>query len=54
MQIEPGKHTVRVRVESSEHSYDQSDTVAGEFIGGKENVLRINFSKHGQMQLSLQ
>jgi serine/threonine-protein kinase len=54
VQISPGKHKVRVRVESSENSYDQSDTVAGDFLSGKENMLRINFGKHGEMQLSLQ
>ena len=54
MQISPGKHKVRVRVESAEDSYDHSDTVAGDFISGKENLLRINVSKHGEMQLSLQ
>jgi tRNA A-37 threonylcarbamoyl transferase component Bud32 len=54
MQISPGKHTVRVRVESSENSYDQSDTVAGDFFSGKENMLRISFGKHGEMQVSLQ
>jgi serine/threonine-protein kinase len=54
MQISPGKHKVRVRVESAENSYDQSDTVAGDFLSGKENMLRINIGKHGKMQLSLQ
>jgi hypothetical protein len=54
VQIAAGKHTVRVRVQSSEHSYDQSDTVAGDFLTGKENMLRISFGKHGEMQLSLQ
>jgi hypothetical protein len=54
VQIAAGKHTVRVRVQSSEHSYNQSDTVAGDFLTGKENMLRISFGKHGEMQLSLQ
>jgi len=54
MQISPGKHKVRVRVESAEDSYYHSDMVAGDFISGKENLLRINVSKHGEMQLSLQ
>jgi hypothetical protein len=54
VQIPSGKHTVRVRVESSENSYDQSDTVAGDFLSGKENTLRINFGKHGEMQLTMQ
>ncbi|MGD0792609.1 MAG: protein kinase [Terriglobales bacterium] len=54
MQVSPGKHSLRVQVTSDGASYDQSATVAGEFASGKENVLRINFNKHGEMNLSLQ
>jgi serine/threonine-protein kinase len=54
MQIPPGKHRLRVRVESGANSYDQSGDVAGEFASGKENMLHISFSKHGEMQLNLQ
>jgi hypothetical protein len=54
MQLAPGKHRVRVRVVSGADSYDQSGTVAGEFVSGKEKVLRIHFNKRGEMNLSLQ
>jgi eukaryotic-like serine/threonine-protein kinase len=54
MQVSPGKHLLRVQVTSEVASYDQSAAVAGEFASGQENVLRINFNKHGEMNLSLQ
>jgi serine/threonine-protein kinase len=54
MQVAPGKHSLRVRVTSDEATYDRSATVAGVFSSGQENVLRINFDKHGEMNLSLQ
>ena len=54
MQLSPGKHSLRVQVTSDGTTHDQSATVAGEFASGQENVLRINFTKHGEMNLSLQ
>jgi serine/threonine-protein kinase len=54
MQVAPGKHSLRVQVTSDEATYDRSATVAGEFASGQESVLRINFDKHGEMNLSLQ
>jgi serine/threonine protein kinase len=54
MQVPLGKHRLRVRVESPVDSYDQSGIVTGEFSADKEQMLRINFSKSGEMQLSLQ
>jgi serine/threonine-protein kinase len=54
VQIAPGKHSVRVRVESGTDSYDQSSTVDGDFASGKESMLRINFSKRNELQLTLQ
>jgi hypothetical protein len=54
MQVPAGKHSLRVRVQSGTDSYDQSGTVAGEFVSGKENLLQISFSKKGEMQVSLQ
>jgi eukaryotic-like serine/threonine-protein kinase len=54
MQIPPGNHNLRVRVASTQDSYDQAAGIAGDFASGKENMLRINFSKHGEMQLGLQ
>jgi serine/threonine protein kinase len=52
--LAPGKHRIRVRVVSGIDAYDQSDTVAGEFASGTAKILRINFSKRGGMNLSLQ
>ena len=54
MQVSPGKHRLRAQVTSDGATYDQSATVAGEFASGQENVLRISFNKHGEMNLSLQ
>jgi tRNA A-37 threonylcarbamoyl transferase component Bud32 len=54
MQVPPGKHRLRVQVTSDVASYDQSATVEGEFASLQENVLRINFNKHGEMNLSLE
>jgi len=54
MQVSPGKHSLKVQVTSDGATYDQSATVAGEFVSGQENMLRINFSKHGEINLSLQ
>ena len=54
MQVSPGKHSLKVQVTSDGAAYDQSATVAGEFVSGQENMLRINFSKHGEINLSLQ
>lgn len=54
MQLSPGKHRLRVQVTSAAANYDQSASVAGEFASGQKNVLRINFNKHGEMNLILQ
>jgi serine/threonine protein kinase len=53
MQVSHGKHRLRVRVTSDVPTYDQSAFVEGEFTSGQENVLRISFNKHGEMNLSL-
>jgi serine/threonine-protein kinase len=54
MQVSPGKHSLKVQVTSDGAAYDQSATAEGEFVSGQESVLRINFSKHGEINLSLQ
>ncbi|MFZ0822010.1 MAG: hypothetical protein WAM87_00005, partial [Terriglobales bacterium] len=62
MQVSPGKHHLRVQVAADAEAgavagsptYDQSATVAGDFGSGQQNVLRISFKKHGEMNLSLQ
>jgi serine/threonine-protein kinase len=53
MQVSPGKHRLRVQVTSDGAAYDRSATVEGEFASGQENVLRISFNKHSEMNLSL-
>jgi serine/threonine-protein kinase len=52
--VPAGKHRLRVQVTSDAANYDQTATVAGDFASGQENVLHINFTKHGDMSLSLQ
>lgn len=54
MQIPPGKHSLRVQVVSGADSYDESRTIAGEFASGKETMLRIDFNKRRELNLSLQ
>jgi eukaryotic-like serine/threonine-protein kinase len=54
IQVTPGEHRVRVRVVSGLDSYDQSRTVGGEFVSGKEKLLQIHFDKRGKMNLNLQ
>lgn len=53
-QIQPGKHNLRVRVNSEVANYDQSASVDGDFQSGQESLLRITFGKHGEVNLSLQ
>ena len=54
VQIAPGKHNLRVQVTSEKNNFDQSATVAGDFATGAEKLLRVQFSKSGQMSLSLE
>jgi len=54
VQIVPGKHLLRVQVSPGEGASEQSGTVEGEFSGGAEKMLRIQFSKSGVMNLSLE
>jgi serine/threonine protein kinase len=54
VQVSPGKHRLRVEVASGGTISNQSAMVEGEFAGGRESVLHINFDKHGKMILSLQ
>ncbi len=54
VQVSPGQHRLRVEVASGGAISNQSATLEGEFASGRENVLRINFDKHGKMILSLQ
>jgi hypothetical protein len=54
MQLSPGKHLVRVQVSSGAANGEQSATVTGEFVSGKEKMLHILFTKQGKMDLSLE
>jgi len=53
MQITPGEHQMRIRVQASNPFYDQSHILSGNFPVGTERVLRVNFSKHNEMTASL-
>jgi predicted Ser/Thr protein kinase len=54
MQLSPGKHFLRVQVASGAANGEQSATVEGEFVSGKEKMLHIHFTKQGKMDLSLE
>jgi tRNA A-37 threonylcarbamoyl transferase component Bud32 len=54
MQITPGRHTLRVQVTSDADNFDRSATVAGDFEVGTEKMLRVQFSKSGEMNLTLE
>lgn len=54
VQISPGKHLLRVLISPGAGGSAQSGTVGGEFAGGKEQRLRIQFGKSGEMILSLE
>jgi len=54
MQISPGKHSLRVQVAPGGNLSERSATIDGEFASGTEKMLRILFTKNGEMNLSLQ
>jgi eukaryotic-like serine/threonine-protein kinase len=54
IRLAPGQRSVRVQVASDVDSSEQSSTITGEFVSGKEKTLRIHFNKRGEMTLSLQ
>jgi serine/threonine-protein kinase len=54
VQISPGKHVLRVEVTSGASPSEQSASVEGEFAGGAEKMLRIQFDKNGEMTLNLE
>ena len=53
LQIPPGKHLLRVQVTSDSKS-EHAGTLQGDFASGIEKMLRIQFNKSGEMNLSLQ
>jgi tRNA A-37 threonylcarbamoyl transferase component Bud32 len=52
--VAPGKHRVRVRVQSVPDSYDQSNTIADAFIRGASTLRVICGKKRDPLQLALQ
>jgi eukaryotic-like serine/threonine-protein kinase len=54
MQVPTGNHQIKVQVTSPTDSADHTGTIAGQFLSGKEKMLRIHFDKHGEMNLSLE
>ncbi|MHB8217966.1 MAG: serine/threonine-protein kinase [Candidatus Sulfotelmatobacter sp.] len=54
VQIPPGKHLLLVQVSPGAGASEQSGTVEGEFAGGSEKMLRILFSKSGEMNLTIE
>ena len=51
--VSAGKHSVRVRVQSSDSSYDQTANISGSFPEDGERALRIACDKH-ELKLALQ
>ncbi len=54
VQIPAGKHLLRVQVTSAANPSGQAGTVEGDFASGGEKMLRIQFDKSEQMNLTLQ
>ena len=44
--VSSGQHTLRIEVRSAGEQYDETKTVAGEFLTGGERSLSIGFDKH--------
>jgi serine/threonine protein kinase len=53
VQIAPGQHQLRVRVQARNPFYDQSHALTGNFSLGSEHVLRVSVDKHNEMHASL-
>ena len=55
VKVPAGAHHIHVRVLSASDQYDQSQTIAGDFVASSTNVLAITCDKHGDtLQLTLQ
>lgn len=52
LEVEPGKHEVRVRIKSPTVPYDNTKTIAGNFSAGTTQTLRITCDKD-RLQLAL-
>lgn len=54
VQVPTGKHSLRVHVQSSEDSFDESKTITAELAKGEDKTLRIDFDKHNrEMRVAL-
>ena len=54
VQIEPGEHRFRVRIESSDSKYDETRTIVGTMPSLGERALAIDCSRRKDMRLALQ
>lgn len=55
IQVPAGKHTLRLRAQTSDQSIDLSKTVSAEFVGGAVKNLQVTFDRHNTaMRLSWQ
>jgi len=48
VQLTPGGHRIRVRVLSTDGSYDESGSISETFAPGSEKLLTIGFDKHNR------
>lgn len=53
LELTPGPHQLRVRVESAAGGYDQEESISGVFEKGVRRILRIKCDKRGRLQLGL-
>jgi len=45
LKVPAGKHTLRFRTQTADHTTDLSKTIAADFIGGNDKTLQISFDK---------
>jgi serine/threonine-protein kinase len=51
--ISPGRHTIRVRVESSTDSYEESHSIRSNFTEGSKRVVTVTFNNENEMKVRL-
>lgn len=49
VQVPAGKHVLRIRALSTDHTIDLSKTVTVDFVGGDNKSLQVTFEKHNRM-----
>lgn len=54
LQLASGEHHIRVRVESSDNSYDRTETITGIVPEDSERALKIDCTNRKQIQVSLE